>query len=598
MATYIDGYYIASSVSNQYGFNNLERIEVLKGPQGTLFGRNATGGVIQLVTKDPTEDVHGNFEIGYGNYQAVDANAYLTGGLAKNLAADVAIQYHDQGKGFGRNITTGNDLYKDETIAVRSKFVYTGESTKVSLFLNYEKLTSDGLVLQFAPATRAIYGYPDTGRFDIQNQVDPYQRARKKFVGLRIEQDLGFAKLVSSSFYAKYDQEYGQNYDALTPANNGGGYATDASTQFSQEIQLIGADTSRFQWQVGGYLFKFKSDTILSLNGPFFAPNPSLYSTGKTSSVAVYGQATYEIVDNLKLTGGLRYTFDKYRTENAHIAIPSFGLDLPSPDRRRTANKPTWRLSLDYQATPDVLAYVSYNRGVKSGGFSAYSQASAGYNPEQLDAYEAGLKSQLFNRALRLNFSGFYYDYKDLQVNIIDPCGCSSQIRNAATARVYGLDVDFEIAPVKNFTLSGGFGLLDAKYKDFPGSPSTLPDGSATVINAGGNRMINSPKFSGSATAAYVMPTEAGDFRASATVTNKGLTYTAPDNIPVLPGYTLLNASLGWTSTDERYGVELWALNLTDKNYYVQMTPVSVPFGYVQMAGPPRTYGVRLKAKF
>jgi len=595
VATYIDGYYIASPLSNQGGFNNLARIEVLKGPQGTLFGRNATGGVIQMVTKDPTEDPHADFSIGYGNYETVDANAYVTGGILPNLAADIAVQYHNQDDGFARNLTLGTDVYKDRTYSVRSKWVYTGENTKVTLQGAYENLRSSGLVLQYAPETRAVYGYPDTGRFDIATGKDPFQRAHKFNIGFRIEQDLGFANLISSSFFAKADQSYGAQY---TTASTFGGFAADDhSKEYSQEFQLQGKGDSRLDWQLGAFLFKYKSDVLLNTFGPAFFGSAVTTATAQTSSVALYGQATYEIVTDLKLTGGFRYTWDTYKTKDSKVVFEGFDLGVP-PNRSRKAEKPSWRLALDYQMSPDILGYVSYNRGIKSGGFSVYSPTAPGYNPEQLDAYEVGLKTQLFDRAVRFNLAGFYYDYKQLQVNVISDDARTSQIVNAATARVYGLDADFEIVPFKNLTISGGFGILDAKYKSFAGSPTSDPSGAQSFTDVSGKRMIRAPKFSGTASATYTIPTEIGDFKVSGSVTNKSVSYDSPDNSLVYPGYTVVNGVVGWTSANGQLGVDVWANNLFDEHYYAQKIATAPPFGWLQMAAPPRTYGVRLKAKF
>ncbi|PNP97979.1 TonB-dependent receptor [Sphingobium sp. SA916] len=601
VATYIDGFYIASNLSNQYGFNNLERIEVLKGPQGTLFGRNATGGVIQLITKEPSQEFKGNFNAGYGNYQTVDFDGYITGGITPELAADLAVQYHDQNEGFGRNLVTGNDVYKQWDYAIRSKWVYSGDSTKLTFFINHEKLQSNGLLNRLTPESLAAKGLTEIGRFNFASYKDPWQRSRKVYLGFRVEQDLGFANLISSTFYANNNQIYASTTDTQqstivyrpTDATDS---ARDKSKQFSQEFQLLGNAESRLQWQMGAYVFRFKSDTILSLQDPFRAPNPIVFGSAKTSSFALYGQATYEIVPDVKLTGGFRYSWDEYKTFDSRTSIPSLGLDIAAPDRKANFGKPTWRLGIDYQMTPDILGYISYNRGVKSGGFSIYAQTAPGYAPEVLDAYEAGLKTQLFQRAVRFNIAGFYYDYKNLQVQVILPGGAASQILNAATARVYGLDADFEVVPFENFTISGGFGILDAKYIDFPGAPVVGADGVRTIINAGGNRMVNAPKFSGSISATYVVPTQIGEFRVNGSVSHKGLSWATPGNILPFNAYTLLNATIGWTSSDGRFGVDLWGRNLTDKVYYGFR--IESPFGHSQMDAPPRTYGVRLKAKF
>lgn len=598
VATYVDGFYIAAPSSTQLSFNNIQRLEVLKGPQGTLFGRNATGGVIQVVTKDPTQDPHAEFDVGYGNYSTVDANAYVTGGIAQGLAADLAVQYHNQDDGFGTNLITGRDVYKDRTVSVRSKWVYTGDTTKITLFGSYDKGRSCGFCLQFQPGSAFVAGAGPLGRYDVRMTEEPYFVTKNIFAGLRIEQELGFATFVSSTLYGDNNLEYYSDIATQSPPYVSvlGVVTRETAKEYAQEFQLLG-ESGPLKWQVGTYLFRYDYNIFQPFDGAAFSPVPGPFITqsdGRKDSVSVYGQGTYALTDELKFTAGIRYTYDKVETTNSKIDFQNAGI-VNFADRKITSKKPTWRLALDYQVTPDILTYVSYNRGIKTGGLSVNDFASSGYSPEQLDAYEVGLKANLFGRAVRFNAAGFYYDYKNLQVSIAR--ANAAVILNAATARVYGLDVDLEVRPVKNFSVSVGLGLLDSKYIKFVGAPSVSLGGVPSVVDASGNRSINSPKISGSATATYEIPTSVGDFRVSGTVTHKGKAYPTPDNHNPYPEYTLVNALIGWTSSDGKLGAELWGRNLTNRTYYAIRVPIA-GFGQTQVASPPRTYGVRLKAKF
>ncbi|PNP97982.1 hypothetical protein A8G00_21200 [Sphingobium sp. SA916] len=598
VATYVDGFYIAAPSSTQLSFNNIQRLEVLKGPQGTLFGRNATGGVIQVVTKDPTQDPHAEFDVGYGNYSTVDANAYVTGGIAQGLAADLAVQYHNQDDGFGTNLITGRDVNKDRTISLRSKWVYTGDTTKITLFGSYDKGRSCGFCLQFQPGSAFVTGAGPLGRYDVRMTKEPYFRTKNIFAGLRIEQELGFATFVSSTLYGDNDLEYYSDIATQSPPYVSvlGVVTHEKAKEYAQEFQLLG-ESGPLKWQVGTYLFRYDYNIFQPFDGAAFSPVPGPFITqsdGRKDSVSVYGQGTYALTDELKFTAGIRYTYDKVETDNSKIDFQNTGI-VNFADRKITSKKPTWRLALDYQVTPEILTYVSYNRGIKTGGLSVNDFTSSGYAPEQLDAYEVGLKANLFDRAVRFNAAGFYYDYKNLQVSIAS--SSAAIILNAATARVYGLDVDLEVRPVKNFSVSVGLGLLDSKYKKFVGAPSVALDGTPSVVDVSGNRSINAPKISGSVTATYEIPTSVGDFKVSGTVTHKGKAFPTPDNLNPYPEYTLVNALIGWTSSDGNLGVELWGRNLTDRTYYAIRVPIA-GFGQTQVASPPRTYGVRLKAKF
>lgn len=598
VATYVDGIYVASNISNLFSFNNIERVEVLKGPQGTLFGRNATGGVIQVVTKDPSQTPEAEFKIGYGNYRTTTASAYAAGGISSNLAADVSIYQRDQDEGFGRNLTTGSEIHKGREFAVRSKWVYTpSDATTAKLALNYFNYDSDGdgmnqQLAKGALGRDGVSTYP--GYFNSEVTHDDMLSRNGWGSALTIDHDFGFARLVSLTGYSKLKSAASQDtdflsFDAITAATNA---SVDSLTQ---EVQLLSAADSKLDWVLGAYFFNANYVySPLHLTGSDFAPMAYLdiFTKQNTRSHALYGQGSYEIADRLTATLGARYTWEDVEMGGKFVS-DLFTTEFPS--REVKAKTPTWRVGLDYQLTDRVMGYATYNRGAKSGGFNLLSPASPAYDPEKLDAYELGLKTTLLDNRLRLNAAAFHYDYSDLQVVVLN--GPSLDTLNAGAAKINGLDVDMEWVVSKNLTISGGVGFLKTKYTDYQNAIAYgRAAGPASFFDATGKRLGWAPRFSGSLSANYSIPTSIGDFILNGTVLRNEGHYVAPSNLDRTPAYTMVNASVAWYSLDGTFGLQLWANNLTD-TYHLAMLQESAS-GLTQVEGAPRIFGLTLSARF
>jgi iron complex outermembrane receptor protein len=594
VATYVDGVYIASPTGNIFSFNNIERIEVLKGPQGTLFGRNATGGVIQIVTRDPEQVPSLSLNVGYGNFNTVEASGYATAGLSNNLAADVAIVYNHNFDGYGRDIVRNVDIMEREEFAIRSKWLWRpGASTEIRLSLDYSSLNSTGTDYQLAPGVIGVDGvstYPGRRRTttDWENTGD-----NEVYGGsLRIDQDLGFARLASITGYRHTTGEFHLDQDAtalpLVRAT-----INQLAEQFSQEVQLLAPTGSHIDWLIGVYYFNANfAYTPLEIAGLAAAPFSAiqLFGSQDTESYSAYAQATVPLGANTHLTGGLRYTHEGQdttgRTETGGVVL------VPDIPQSQSFNKLTWRVALDHQFTPDILGYVSYNRGIKSGGFNMINAGTPGYSPEVLDAFEAGLKMDLAGRTVRLNLAGYYYDYKDIQVFNITGGG-AVLTTNAAAARLWGFDVDFAWRPTNQLRINAGFGYINSEYTDFPNATFTPPsplDGPQTVGDATGNRLIFAPEISFNTSVNYRIPSSIGEFQIDGTISYRDDVFVSADNRLAIPGYWLANASIGWTSTSGRVGLRVWARNLFNEDYYANRTEQAL--GDIQYLAPPRTFGI------
>jgi iron complex outermembrane receptor protein len=599
-AVYVDGVYMPSNLGlRTFAFNNIERVEVLKGPQGTLFGRNATAGVVQFITPNPKQQLGGKFDMGYANYDTRNADAYLTGGITDNLAADVSVLYEDQKEGWGYNPTYRTGLFWHKNVAARSKWLYTpSESTSIGVAFDYSEFRSDGGNNQLVPGSVGVdkvTTFP--GKFaavGVPNVNDNDQRG----ASVRIDQDFGSLHGASITSYRNVSGHWRVDND-LTPAPRVQVDNYNDANYVTQELQLSNRDPGRVTWLAGAFLYgnRVKGADPQANQGTNVAGGyRANFGVQETRSVSGFGQATAEIVADTKLTLGLRYTDETLKTDGRVENLA--GQVVSGPFHSQIDFSPwTWRVALDHQFNPDVLGYVSYNRGFKSGGYNLSSPGSLPFFPETVDAYEVGVKSELLNRRMRLNLGMFYYDYKNLQVAVV-PGGGSQIFTNAAAARNYGLDATLDVAATDNLSLSVGVGLLDAKYNDYPNAQGFTNRGVAIPIaNAKGQSLPYAPKFSGNVSADYRLPTSIGDFQSTLAVSYTGVSYITPDQGLARPSYTLLSSSVEWRPQfDKTFGVRVWGKNLLNKYYYA--SGVESANGWYITPAPPRTYGLTLLKEF
>lgn len=614
IATYVDGVYYASGAGSLLGLNNVAQIDVLKGPQGTLFGRNATGGLIQITTREPSQAFTGQASATYGNYESASASLYLAGGLTDTLAADLAIQIAGQGEGYGVNLNTGNDVYRtEEDFAVRSKWVFSpGPSTDIQLIVDYLGREGSGTVSSHqAPGTKPLFGPAFAGSpWDIDSDIDPDQSLTGGGASLRWEQGIGDLNFLSitayreSSSYLRFDTDLTPT-PALTLSNS-----TLDDQQFSQEFQIQSGSGSNFQWLAGVYYFsadgKFNPNE-LTFGGPLINPRFPIqtvtsHANQKTESYAAYGQATFAIGPDTNLTAGLRYTTEtrsiRSLTEGTLVGGIPTGPLAPETTDSRDYEKPTWRLALDHKLAEGVLVYASYNRGFKSGGFNAALPNDPPFEPEVLDAYEVGLKSVFLDRRVRLNGAAFFYDYANIQVGRYQ----NGQIGyyNGASAEIYGADIDIEAHVVSGLTLRAGLSLLHDRFKSFPNAIFAIPRPTggtqAVIASAEGNRLPLTPDATFNLNINYEKYTTSGTWTVDAGYYANSGWFGQSDNILEQDGYSTFDFALGWRAPDDRIGVRLWGKNLGDEAVASALGASDIS-SIVQYEAP-RTYGLTLTSSF
>ncbi len=612
-SVYVDGVYYSALPASLLSLNNIERIEVLKGPQGTLFGRNATGGLLHIITKEPSRTTEANASIGYGNYETVEAQSYVTGPLSETLAADLSVYYKEQFDAWGTNLTNGKDVYTGGQYGVRSKMLWTpGDATRVILSGDTSR-SSDSFTAAAAilPGALGLGGQPHGGGFyDITSNLQPYSRIKNSGVSLRVEHEFDFAQLVSLSAYrdVRVRVDTDQDRVALRLVD---ALIRSKTEQVSQELQLQALPSSPVQWIVGAFYLKSKADLHpLELAGGAQAAIGGYvqrYAVQDTSSVAVFSQATVPLGARTNVTAGVRYTIDHRDLDAYDITGVSAPNRVNVVNKDKTFRKLTWRLAADHHFTDDVMLFASYSRGFKSGVFNLFAPTGPAVNPEVLDAYEVGLKTELLDRRVRFNTSVFHYDYDNIQLLQAIPGG--ARILNAARARVRGWDNELTVAPTTGITLNASFSLLDGKYTSFPNAPATFPSpatcttsppsqlpgprtgGNTTcAIDASGNQMIRSPKATLSLGATYELDTSAGKFAVAGNYYHSSSYPFEPDGRLRQPAYDTLNAQVSWAPT-ENYRIRVWGRNLTKTKYYLNLIS---SVGDVYLPAAPRTYGISL----
>ena len=637
VAMFIDDVYMPNGSGAVFDFNNIDSVSVLKGPQGTLFGRNATGGVIQIKTRDPSQEAKLDLDVGYGNFNKISSALYASAGLTENIAANIAAYYNNQRDGWGRNVLTGEDHFTSKAYGVRGKIkAQLGEDTTFLLTGVYDKRISDqgGLSVNIVPGTFGFRGWSPAalgaGFYDAANNQLMQYRNQSINVSGKLEHDFGKAILRSITAYSDIKFFLISESDA-SPTDWQDAILHQGSKTFTQELQLLSASGSPVQWILGVYYlhdiaknhtFSFGGATI-PVGGTVAVPSDS-FGRQKTDSISGFGQMTAEILPRLKATMGVRYTSDKRSFDGR--AIRAGVVTGPRTDDVTFKNL-TGRASLDYQVSDDVMVYAAYNKGFKSGVyniggvFPGFAAPPGPVAPEGLDAFSVGFKSEFFDRRARLNVEAYYYDYSNIQISQI--LGTAVVLTNGGKATIKGIDMDLTVVPVDNLTLNWSASVADGQYDHFLNGPqffpqppnppiaippscglATYPAGSAGGAGASrpcdlsGNKTVQTAPFTSTFTATYAIPTSMGEFRLMGSYYYGGKYYFEPDNNPNTksPAINIVNASLSWTSPNEMFGLSFWANNLTKEKYYNSISE-NTTGGFRYTPAAPRTYGVTGKLR-
>jgi iron complex outermembrane recepter protein len=593
VAMYVDGVYLPSPEANLFSFNNIDRVEVLKGPQGTLFGRNTTGGVVQVITRDPVQTFGGDLTASYANYDTVSASAYVTGGLAKNLAADLALQYMNQGIGWGHNFTTGqeNGISAKDNYALRSKWKFTPtDATTIKLMLSdlrqYVKYGYQ-LVPGIVSPVNPTQSYP--GRFNSLGDISDYEVIKTKEASIQVDQDAGVARIVNILSYIHSEVGYAIDQDD-TPVVAADVLLPSLAHDWTEELQIHNPDASKVKWVLGAFYFDaYGGYTPANVNDGAVV----LYDNQVTHSSSGFGQATTPIIEGTNLTLGARYTSENQR----FVGTTFFGdTNAGTFSGSQTFTKATWRAALDHHFTEDVMAYVSDNRGFKSGGYNSLSFGSINsFKPETLDAYEIGVKTEWLDHRLRWNSAAFLYNYTNIQIEV--PVTGGDITTNGPKARIKGFENELQARPLERLELTAGLTYLDGHYTSYPGALAISPTGTSSAVDATGNYTVASPKVTGNVGGHYTFELPAGKLQPNVSVSYDDGFFFYADNRLAQPSYWLLNTSLTWYSLNDAWSVQAWGKNLNNAVYYEGRSEQG-GLGDAQRQAAPRTFGVTFHINF
>lgn len=610
VALYTDGFYSPNQMMSDMELLNVESVQVLKGPQGTLFGRNSTGGAILVSTADPSTEEQLNVLASYGSYNAQRYQVYATGGVTDTVALDAAALFR-KGDGYIDNITTGSDddgAYENWAVRLGAKWDVT-DTTSILLRLasaetddpapvNTSLYEEDGVVL----STAALFGSPvATEPYDVSYGFKNKFTSETDSIQLTIKSDLGFADFTS---YTQYRDETGTHvYDFDASALEIYHYIFETTDEiFTQEFLLSSNDESRLQWTTG--LFYFVDETEYPHNRASVAGSPFAPTGGsgvKVSSVAIFADLTYALLDDLFLTVGARYNADDIT--DAYFIDDVLGkIDVPDFDD----DSVTPRVALRYELNPDSSVYVSYTEGFKSSILNVAGGTLDGIqvDPEEIKAYEIGYKYN--SGSLILELATFFYDYKGLQV--ASYAQTDSIIRNAADSEVFGVEGQMRYALSTELEVNFGFAYLDAEYKDFDESQlwSQCTDALAcgdyygvfvpTYGDASGNRMLRSPETTATLGLNYRTTVAMGVLELSGNLYYTSDFYFDSSELYKEDSYQLLSLRAEWTESSGRYSFAVYGDNLTDEEYRSQVLPQF--YGPLVTWGPPRTVGASVELNY
>ncbi|WP_242118771.1 TonB-dependent receptor [Sphingomonas lacusdianchii] len=618
---YLDDVYVARPQGAVLDIFDVERVEVLRGPQGTLYGRNTIGGAIKYVTKRLGNDYAATARASYGSYNQFDLVGQVTVPIGDSFAIGGAIARYKR-DGYGTNLTTGADQYDKDVLAARVSAEWTPTD---SIFV---RLAGDRTLDRSNPrhGTRLLGNgndprYAPTGNvYDTRAGIGDRNRVVAQGVSLTGEfqlSDLLTFKSISAYREGATNTVIDFDNTALPTLDVPAEYD---DWQFTQELQLL-IQGDRVQGVVG--LYYLNADASGAFDTVLGGLNLTTLTSGqvRTKSYAAFGDVSYDLTDRLKVSAGLRYTKDDktgtvFRRNYTGIRSPRFGNAAAVPGLIRTDytndrsfDQFTPRVSISYEPRRDLNLYASWGRGFKSGGFDMRGDAVFtpttvnGYDPEKITSYEVGMKGAFLDRTLFLNMAGYYSRYTDQQVTIQVPNvagGIASFVDNAGKADIYGLEIEGRMVPSRNFSAQVSFGYTNADYKEF----LTFINGGTTPVDVANQRVFqNTPEFT--AAASFTAST---DFAGGALSVTPEVTLRSDYSLFEIPtpaldqdGYALVNASANWISGDGRYRIGMALRNLTDQRYRVggYNFPGAL-FGnsIIGYYGPPRTATATFEVKF
>lgn len=598
---------------------DLDRVEVLRGPQGTLFGANTTGGVINVVTRQPTGEYGAYGTVTVGNYNEVDGAGAVNFPITDDLAGKISFSHRGR-DGFYTNLYTGSRIGGINSNQVRAYLKWTPTADLDITFEEEARRIRNGtdVLLDLAYPGEIFYRPGTPVDFKLYSDVPDTHNTDTNSHTLTANWQTDFGTITSITNYASWKSFGYQDVDGID-CSCYEQVGTDKGWQFSEELRDNFHITDNIELLVGGFFQQwgynsngqgwpqFVSMNVVSVN----------LANQRSENLSGFTQLYWNITDRLRLQAGVRVSWEQVRMKEAALTyLQPAGTDafkgvgnlvgatqLPnSPDNLPATGQADWtnvggKFGLDYQVTDNAMVYGYYARGFKSGGFNGRVTNSADigpYNPEFVNSFELGVKSNWLDNHLQLNIAAFLNKWSDMQVNQVlyrgTPPQASSTILNAAQATTKGIEFEGAWIPVEGLTLSGTVGYLHAVYDKF-----TSGTGPGT-LDFSGRDLVYSPKWNASIGAAYQFNVFEGDMNAAIQYIYNGDRWGNYTQAPSekLASYSLLNANVSWSPLDGKWTIAFWARNLTDKKY-LSLALDAPPLFTEGLLGAPRQIGVDFK---
>jgi len=598
VATYIDGVYQPSQYGNIFEFNDIERIEVLKGPQGTLFGRNATGGAVLIHTKEPEAGFSGRFSARYGSFDAFASKLYATGG-SDSVAASFAATY-SRDDGYIRNIFLNKRVGNSKTQAVKGKLLLKpGENTKIIIGAGYSDVTDNRVLNPYfvrnSSRVAVLFpGLPVANRpYTTAVGLIPLSRAKTHNANLSLEHEFGSVRLKSISSYQRL------RYESLTDSDAGPASLADAvfavrQRTYAEELTLSSIGNNSLNWTAGLFLFDDNAGTPgLASNGVVLVK-----SSTRTKAAGIFGEVDWELVDRLNLIVGGRYSTEK-GTLTTQGVNPATAVFVNS----KRWNSFTPRVSIRYELTDRANVYGTFSKGFKSGAFNSTAVPPSAttvipVNPEKITAYEVGAKMAA-GRAL-FSAAAYYYDYKDIQIAAFIGNTIVARLQNAASAKIWGLEGEASFEPLRGLRINTGASYTHARYDSFPGAIVLVPSSAGGNLqvprDVSGNRMIRQPDYTLNLGATYSKDTTIGLFELSVNSQFSGKFFWDAGNTLNEKPYNVTNARLSLITRGDRFRISAFADNIFDEKY--NMLAILNGFGTRLVAARPASVGAEVEVRF
>ena len=601
---YIDEVYLVSPAMLGFQLFDMERVEVLKGPQGTLYGRNTTAGAVKFISRKPTEEFEGYLSADYGRYDHFVLEGAVSGQVAHGLTGRVAVQTSQRNDGFQLNRATGGKVGEIDRTAWRGLLNWRlSDDLDVMLNVHGGFDNSDTLLVKvdnaFTPVDDGIAD-PFSSSAGNDTELDNENYGASLTINWHLSGDL---TLTSVTGYEDYERSHDEDRDGTTLVQLDGLFLNNIE-QVSQELRLTYVRDDYAL--IGGVFYGnddvstrdiFDAGDLLPLFGPAFASAKAIGNeyAQEADSYAIFGHAEWQLHEDWKFIAGLRYTEEDKEFKDAFTFL-QVGEDrteiqvFPPVSNDYSVSNLSGKAGIDYTGFENALLYASFSRGFKSGNF----QGQLTFNPADLQAfdkelvtaYEIGAKTQLLNNSLQFNVSAFFYDYEGVQIygpifqSVVGPL---FGITNAGDAEVYGAEFDLLWKAAEGLDIRLGLGLLDTEITD-----SFVPN------VAEGSKLPNSPDVNFNAGVKYqwqLTPALVADIMLDTSYKDDVSYDIVNQPMETLEdGYWITNARAGISSANGRWGVHLWGKNITDEVYRTQVLTSSVGFG--ENYGLPATYGI------